>query len=248
MRSRTILAITLIVALGLVLGIVGQAKAFNVLVYDDNTVNQRAQAALNSLAMPYTVGNSATFNTLLLGGGWNLVVVDCPSNTPASWTPLINYIGGGGRVIMSFWDLDNSAGVGDPALPGAFDVSVTADFLTPQNVYRWNPGHPIFNNPNAVGNLTSWDDTYWVDDGDELAVLAGGVAVAGFATVPTSGRAAIVLGNGGRTIYNGFLFDELNDPTGTNLIANEITYMIPEPGTMALVGLGLLGLLIRRRR
>ena len=71
---------------------------------------------------------------------------------------------------MSFWDLDNDTGQGDPALAAAFDVSVTSSFDPPQTVFRWDTSHPIFNSPNAVGDLTSFSNQ-WADDGDRLRMV-----------------------------------------------------------------------------
>jgi hypothetical protein len=188
----------------------------HILVYDDNTHNHRAQKALAAMGLSYRVANSSTFNDRLARGTWDLVVVDCPSDVPldstGQWRPLADYVNRGGRAIMSFWDLDNSSGYGNPALGPAFEVSATSSFDFPMTVYHW---------PRSRHGLSDWSND-WADDGDQLFVESGAYAVAGFFPVQNNRGAAIVVGNGGRTIYNGFLFDELNDPAGTGLIAKEI--------------------------
>jgi hypothetical protein len=224
-----------LLALSMLFGTAGRADA-DLLIYDNNTTNHRAQAAATSLGQAFTVANASNFNTLLAGGPWDVVVLDAPSTVPSDWTPLINYIAAGGRVIMSFWTLQT-----EPALAAAFDVVVTSSFSTPQSVFRWDASHPVFNNPNAVGDLTNFTDQ-WFDDGDMLALeaMSGATAVAGFTIAPSATTGAIVIGNSGRTIYNGFLFDEATD--SVPLIANEIQYLlnptaVPEPSTLAMGGI-----------
>jgi hypothetical protein len=129
---------------------------------------------------------------------------------------------------------------------------VAADFFTPQSVYAWPGGSPLFGGPFPVSSPVTFSEVGWNDDGDELDAVGLGTAMAGFTAVPTVGQAAIVVGNSGRTIANGWLFDELNGANGVNLVANEISYVlsgaIPEPATLSLLALGGLALVRRRRR
>jgi len=64
-----------------------------------------------------------------------------------------------------------------------------------------------------------------------------------------------VLANSGRTIANGFLFDDLNDVNGIHLVENEIRFLldqdpaVPEPTTLIVwSGLGAVGLAAAWRR
>jgi hypothetical protein len=227
------------------------ATAGNILLYDDNTNNQNAQAALADLGLAFTLANSGNFNTLLTGEAWNLVILDLPSTTPSGgFGDLITHISGGGKALMSFWNLQ-----GEAALAAAFEVSVASSFSSPVDVSAWDGAHAIFNNPNLIAlPLSSWVDD-WADDGDRLNALGTAVALAGFTGAPAAGEAAIVLGNGGRTLYNGFLWDEFGtDQNGRNLIGNQVVFLldgtsqVPEPSTFLLLSGGIGALFLLRRR
>lgn len=76
--------------------------------------------------------------------------------------------------------------------------------------------------------------------------LTGGIAAATF----ENGDIAIAIGNGGRTIYNGFLSDTVeSEKLYSNQLASLVT-AVPEPETYALMltGLGVIGAVARRRK
>jgi hypothetical protein len=209
-------------------------RATSILLYDDNTNLHNARTALDNLGLSYSIGNQATFNTLLNGSIWDLVVLDIPSNSP-SFNDLVNYVDNGGKAILSYWALN-----GDPILAAAFDVTVASSLGTPTNVYSWDATHPIWNSPTSVSSpLASWVNT-WGDDGDKF-VLTGATMVGGFTATVMPNQGAIGIGNGGRTIVNGFLFDEMTGTNSVKLIENEITFVlggsasVPDSGTTALL-------------
>jgi hypothetical protein len=211
-----------------------------------------------------TVANSATFDALLVGQPWDIVLVDCPSTRPAAgWGALINYVNGGGRVVMSFWDWDNDSTQGDPGLFPAFGFDTAAsislddgiDVLTPAPtpagtlVFAGVPGMPH----------SDWQ-VLWGDDGDAFT-FSGGQAIALLEGNPD----AVTIVNDGCNAIATFLVDTWDGPGATEFwqgMANHLLNdcrpaepLIAEIPTLSPAGLGALALLLaaaalylRRRR
>ena len=176
----------------------------NILVYDNNSIFSTALTAVLNLGFTPTVANSGNFVSLLTGSTWDLVVMDNPSTEPAgAWqTALINHINGGGAAIHSHWFSSSLT----PALQSAFEITTAGTHQT-VDFYRWS-GHPLFSSPESVPDIFDvWSDV-WGTNGFFLEPTGGAVAAAGNVPTPTPNQGAIVIGNGGRTIFNGFLFDD----------------------------------------
>jgi len=181
------------------------AQAQEVLVYDANTDDHVAQTACTNLGYTCTVANETDFDTLLNGAAWDLVIMDLPSTDPdGPWqTSLTTYIDGGGLAIQTGWSSSHFS-----TLAAVFEVSIAGSHDAVQ-FYQWD-GHSLFSSPNPVpANVTVVDDS-WGTNGFFFTIdaLGSAVAAAGFTASPTADQAASVIGNGGRTIFNGFLFDD----------------------------------------
>jgi len=141
---------------------------------------------------------------------------------------LNSYISGGGKLIYTNWLAEG------PDLGGS----------------GWYSDNPTTVNIGSQfgGGSASLTNPGW---GSYAQVLkAGSASVAG---TYGDGSAAILVGNGGRTIWNGFLNDSIG---GSGLYSRQLAYLtgpisaVPEPATWAMMitGFGLAGAAVRRRK
>lgn len=183
----------------------------NILIYSDDPYHNpdRSLVALQNLGYSYTGyldEDFAGFTTALTEGTWDLVIFADDNWTPPAGTyaALLAYVQGGGRLFYHSWQRN-------VALETALEVSVISDYGSNIPVYRWNASHPIFNNPNAVPDLTALEGISYYVYGYKVNPTGGGIGVAGCVGVPTPNECAMVIGNGGNTVYQGWMDADFAD-------------------------------------
>lgn len=174
----------------------------NVLIYGRYSQYQSAIRAANNLGLSFHNASNEDFVDLLESQPWSLVLMDIPSTEPTSdWqAALINHIAAGGSAIHSHW---NSVSL-TTSLQESFEVNA----LSPHNTvsfYQWGSGSSMFNGVPTI--FDDWSDL-WGINGFYLEPTGSAISPAGFTPSPEINQSAIVIGNGGKTIFNGFLFDD----------------------------------------
>ncbi len=200
----------------------------------------RPAQALNNLGYTYQlVGDPMDFlDKLVWAGPWRLTVLDEYSDTLGAdvGVPLDEYIAAGGRSLISYWGWYD-----EPGLAGTFGAAYASDYTVPQNLYRWETAHPIFNNPNAVPDFSEFSDPC-DRDGAKFNAAGASVALGGYTAFSQADEHGIILGNSGRTILNGEVFGVLQgeDPGGkpyvVGLIENEILFLLATTTTTTTAG------------
>lgn len=236
-RSTSWLKTAAVGLLALIAGLNLTASAqSNALYLDNGAIYNTGLTALTNLHFNVTTITSAnSLTNQLATGTWDVVVIEqyssvIPTNSALA---LQDYVANGGAVVLNYWDMDGentfdqSSITSAPILRATFGVQATVSFDEPQPVYVWQPTNSIFTTPYAISGLATNGDISWTDNGDrmEAGPSSFAQALAGFTNNNTYEQAAIIEANNGRTICNGFLFDNMDLTNGANLLQNEITYV-----------------------
>jgi hypothetical protein len=187
---------------------------------------------LNELGVSYYLTSSGQFLNLSIHlNDWYLVIVDNPWYSINSFYPEFrNYVANGGRFLMAGYQVHSNQA--SPLWP-LLGFEYHAELLTAVPISIWTAGASIFNLLHDFSNAVYTPVLDYGDDGDYLTVFDNATALAGLVVTLTTGNATIILRNDGKTIYNGYLIDELSSDMDNSTYAdnyelwlNEIAYLL----------------------
>ena len=190
-----------------------------VLLYNDYS-STIYETALNNLGRAYQrfngdSGSQFTAAVRSAHPGTSLVIVDAVDRV-LDVSAVDRFARVGGRVVLEYFNLQAGS------LATAFNLSTVQPFTVPPPVRNWG-GSPFFA---GVASPIALSDSLMID-GQRLQPNAGGQAVAGFTVSSTANQAAVVIGNSGRTIVNGFAVEEIGDnAAAVRFVENEILELL----------------------
>jgi subtilisin family serine protease len=184
----------------------------NVLLYADDVIHvppdSLVDQALQTLGLSYTAhydGDWEGFEQDLETGEWDLVLVANDNFAPGTsvFDALLTYVEGGGSLVFHGWTIGDEP---DHPLWEALGFYWAGDDNDPPDpVYWWLPGHPVFNVPESVPELTALDGEIYGTYGQHVEPI-GGEALAGYTVPgPDPEEAALILGPNRTTMFKGFL-------------------------------------------
>jgi uncharacterized repeat protein (TIGR02543 family) len=168
-------------------------------------------------------------------GTWDLVIFNEELYTAGEnvYDALNLYIQNGGKAIIASWNVNKFP---DHPLWSTLDISYAGDltFSYQRTVYVWDQSTQLVTTPNLLQpSFTLYDKESFGIDGVFVHALSGAKAVMGGTETAQDGQGLIVLGNSGRTIFNGINTGTLNLDQNNNqksdaieLWENEITYLL----------------------
>ena len=189
-------------------------------LFVDGPLASPYETALADLSLPYQKSTDDSFFAPVVAAANpanTLLIVDA-HNWPHHFNELTDFVAAGGRAILQFWNLTAGS-----HLASAFKAAVAQQNTSSLPVYAWKApdlfasvGSPIFFN--------SW---FFVH-GQKLQSAGEAQALAGFSTTASANQAAIVLGNSGRTLVNGFILEEAAFSSQAELlVSNEVRSFFP---------------------
>ena len=173
---------------------------------DEGHCDPFAQALANLEITPTVAASYDDFVDKLQAGGWDLVILLCQNDANTVWVnPMVAWVDAGGRAILTDWTRNET-------VAAAFGATYSG--VTNGDSIAQTPGHPIWE---GVADPLALTDPGWNVFSMGLTAT-GGAPVGRFA----NGDAALIVGNGGRTVLNGFLSDAAGDGAVT-IAENQIT-------------------------
>lgn len=195
--------------------------------------------ALGNAGLAFTEVTTPADFTTQMAAPWDIVIVDAYNNTldpitgeskgdaltSESIAAIEAHIAGGGVLYMNYWNW----AAAPASLLAAFEATFISDYTVPAPILIWEPGHPLFNNPNAVGDMTPTLDTC-NRDGGLFEPTGTALGLAGYVAAPAPNQAAIVLGNDGRTVLFGGiigLFGNEGPDFADNVVQQMLNPVVP---------------------
>ena len=197
------------------------SPVIQVLLFSDTLTYSPFESALANLGLTFQkFYDEFSFNAAVNAANPpdTLAIVDAPQSGFYSFSSFGGFLNGGGRVLIQAYTL-----AGHPTLATTLQVAIENRSSAALPLNNWS-GSPLFS---SLTSPVSFGPIYLYEEAQRLHPLLGARSVAGYLSTVTSGEAAIVIGNGGRSIVNGFYAEGASLSTDAiRLAQNEISFLI----------------------